>query len=113
MLNEDFESDKCSRARIARFTAMVGQYSALCIASGVRTQELWTAFMSTMSLNQSAMVKDAQDTLTGKASMHGLDAQAGSSLSLPAPPSAPPAAPAAAESEPAAGGMFGGSNVDL
>jgi hypothetical protein len=64
---------------------MVGQYAALCIASGARTQELWTAFMATMGLNQGIMVKDAQDTLTGKASMHGLDAIAGSPLSLPAP----------------------------
>jgi len=79
------ESDKCSRARNARFVAMVGQYAALCIASGARTQELWTAFMATMGLNQGIMVKDAQDTLTGKASMHGLDAIAGSPLSLPAP----------------------------
>jgi hypothetical protein len=30
------EADRMSRTRIDRFTAMVGQYAALCIASGVR-----------------------------------------------------------------------------
>ena len=79
------ESDKCARARVARFIAMTGQYAALCIASGVRSQELWTSFMSSMALEQNTQVTDAQSTLTGASSMHGLDAVAGSPNSLHVP----------------------------
>ena len=79
------ESDKCARARVARFIAMTGQYAALCIASGVRSQELWTSFMSSMGLEQNTQVTDAQSTLTGASSMHGLDAVAGSPNSLHVP----------------------------
>ncbi len=79
------ESDKCARARVARFIAMMGQYAALCIASGVRAQELWTSFMSAMELEQNTQVTDAQSTLTGASSMHGLDAVAGSPNSLHVP----------------------------
>ena len=32
--------------------AMAGQYAALCIASGVRTQELWSMFLTNMELDQ-------------------------------------------------------------
>ena len=39
------EADRINRTRIDRFTAMAGQYAALCIASGVRTQELWSGFL--------------------------------------------------------------------
>lgn len=52
----------------------VGQFAALCIASGVRGQELWTGFLAGMELNQEAMVRDAQATLTALMSMHALDA---------------------------------------
>jgi hypothetical protein len=64
---------------------MTGQYAALCIASGVRSQELWTSFMSSMGLEQNTQVTDAQSTLTGASSMHGLDAVAGSPNSLHVP----------------------------
>ena len=67
---------------------MAGQYSALCIASGVRSQELWGNFLHAMALDQNAMVAEAQATLTGQTSMHGIDAVAGSNVSLPAPSSA-------------------------
>jgi len=82
------ESDKNSRARNVRVVAMAGQYSALCIASGVRSQELWGNFLHAMALDQNAMVAEAQATLTGQTSMHGIDAVAGSNVSLPAPSSA-------------------------
>ena len=87
------ESDKNSRARIVRLVAMAGQYAALSIASGVRTQELWGKFLTSMELDQNAMVSDAQATLTGQTSMHGLDAVAGSNVSLPVPSAALTGAP--------------------
>lgn len=52
---------------------MAGQFAALCIASGVRGQELWTSFLGGMELNSEAMVRDAQATLTSLSSMHSLD----------------------------------------
>jgi len=79
------ESDKCSRSRLARFVAMVGQYAALSIASGSKNTELWTKFLAVMELSQNNMITDAQATLTGSSSMHGMDCIAGSNLSLPAP----------------------------
>lgn len=79
------ESDKNSRARTARIIAMAGQYAALCIASGVRTQELWSGFLASMELDQNTQVTDAQATLTGQTSMHGMDAIAGTPISLPIP----------------------------
>jgi hypothetical protein len=113
---------------------MAGQYSALCIASGVRSQELWGNFLHAMALDQNAMVAEAQATLTGQTSMHGIDAVAGSDVSLPAPSSAlaggavsypsgaaavaasparaaaaPPAAPTAAPA--ASGALFVGSSA--
>jgi PX domain len=78
------EADRVTRTRIGRFVAMVGQYSALCIASGVRSQELWTTFLQNMELDQAVMVQDAQGTLTGQSSMHSLDAT-GASVSLTLP----------------------------
>lgn len=69
----NIEADRVSRVRVERMIAMSGQYAALCIASGVRAQELWSNFLGSMELDQSAMVHDAQDTLTGKSSMHTLD----------------------------------------
>lgn len=128
------ESDKNARARTARFIAMAGQYAALCIASGVRSQELWAGFLQTMELDQNAMVTDAQATLTGQTSMHGMDAIAATPISLPVPTSvltasvassrgpvlssgagASPSKPAAAAYEPApaaasGGAMFSGSS---
>jgi hypothetical protein len=77
------ESDKISRARTVRVIAMVGQYAALSIASGVRSQELWASFLGSMELDQNTMVSDAQATLTGQTSMHGLDAVPGATISLP------------------------------
>jgi len=78
------EADRVSRARIDRALAMFGQYSALCIASGVRTQELWAGYLTANELDQAAMVADAQSTLTGQMSMHALDATGPSAtLALP------------------------------
>jgi hypothetical protein len=68
------EADRLARTRVERLLAMTGQFAALCIASGVRGQELWTGFLGSMSLSQEAMVRDAQATLTGLMSMHALDA---------------------------------------
>jgi len=108
---------------------MTGQYAALCIASGVRSQELWTSFMSSMSLEQNTQVTDAQATLTGASSMHGLDAVAGTPNSLHVPtlvlhgaafkptgtPVAAPPPPAAAAPAPSApapeAAMFSGSSA--
>ncbi|RYG40409.1 hypothetical protein EON68_04285, partial [archaeon] len=78
------ETDRLSRIRSERLIAMAGQFAALCIASGVRTQELWTGFLGAMRLNQEDMVRDAQATLTGMSSMHSLDAT-GSAIALPVP----------------------------
>jgi PX domain len=68
------EAERLARTRVDRIVAMAGQFAALCIASGVRGQELWTAFLGGMELNQEAMVRDAQSTLTSLMSMHALDA---------------------------------------
>jgi hypothetical protein len=81
------EADRFSRARTARFVAMTGQYSALCIASGVRSQELWSGFLQSMELDQNAMVADAQATLTQQTSIHAIDATPGAFVSLPVPSS--------------------------
>lgn len=81
------ESDRFARARTARFVAMVGQYSALCIASGVRSQELWASFLTSMELDQNSMVADAQATLTQQTSIHAIDATPGAFVSLPVPTS--------------------------
>src|SRR4051794_20033498 len=73
-----------SPAGITRCIAMFGQYAALCIASGVRTQELWTGYLSANELDQAQLVADAQATLTGQMSMHALDATGpAASLMLP------------------------------
>jgi len=68
------EADRLARTRVHRIISMTGQYAALSIASGVRSQELWTSFLGTMGLDQSVMVSDAQRTLVGTMSMHTLDA---------------------------------------
>lgn len=68
------EGARLARARVERLLAMTGEFAALCIASGVRSQELWTGFLGGMGLGQEAMVRDAQATLTGLMSMHSLDA---------------------------------------
>ena len=68
------EAGRLARARVERLLAMTGEFAALCIASGVRSQELWTGFLGAMGLGQEAMVRDAQATLTGLMSMHSLDA---------------------------------------
>jgi hypothetical protein len=68
------EGDRLARIRIDRVVAMAGQFAALSIASGVRGQELWTSYLTTMDLNQEAMVRDAQQTLMALMSMHALDA---------------------------------------
>jgi hypothetical protein len=73
-------TDKCSRSRLARFVAMTGQYSALCIASGHKCAEVWTKCVAAMGLNQNTLITDAQATLTGVSSMHGMDAVAGSTF---------------------------------
>lgn len=81
------EADKLSRARVTRFIAMVGQYAALSIASGVRLQEIWTNFLGTMQLDQNTQVADAQATLTGQSSIHAIDSAPGSTPSLHIPTS--------------------------
>jgi len=68
------EADKSARVRVARLVAMTGQFAALSMASGVRAQELWTGFLAAMSLDQAAMVADAQRTLVGAVSLHSFDA---------------------------------------
>jgi hypothetical protein len=78
------EADRGARARVDRFVAMTGQFSALCIASGVRSQELWAGFLSAMDLDQAAMVADAQATLTNQVTMHTMDAL-GATAHLPLP----------------------------
>lgn len=70
----NIEGERIARTRIDRMVAMAGQFAALSIASGVRAQELWTSFLSSMELNQEAMVRDAQTTLMALMSMHALDA---------------------------------------
>ena len=70
---------------MARLIAMSGQYAALSIASGKKTAELWEKFLGAMRLDQNAQITDAQGTLTGASSMHGLDTVPGSNLSLPVP----------------------------
>jgi hypothetical protein len=117
------EADKNSRARTARIIAMAGQYAALCIASGVRTQELWSSFLTSMELDQNVCVTDAQATLTGQTSMHGMDAVSGAPIALPIPTStlagksfavaASPARAAAPSTVPAASGgaLFSGSSA--
>jgi hypothetical protein len=70
----NIEGERLARIRIDRVVAMAGQFAALSIASGVRGQELWTSYLTTMDLNQEAMVRDAQQTLMALMSMHALDA---------------------------------------
>jgi len=70
----NIEGERLARTRIDRVVAMAGQFAALSIASGVRGQELWTAYLSSMELNQEAQVRDAQQTLMALMSMHALDA---------------------------------------
>ena len=121
------EADRVSRGRIDRALAMFGQYSALCIASGVRTQELWSGYLSANELDQATMVADAQATLTGQMSMHALDATGpsatlalpssrlgpgGGTIRLPAgagggAPAEPVAAKSAPDGAPASGGAGG------
>lgn len=68
------EAERLARTRVDRIVAMAGQFAALCIASGVRGQELWSSFLAAQELDQAAMVRDAQATLTSQMSMHALDA---------------------------------------
>ena len=102
------ECDKVSRARTDRLVAMTGQFAALGIASGVRTQELWTSFLGAMDLDQATCVSDAQATLTGQSAMHKLDTlPTPNNFALPSPASqasGAQAVPAPAAAQPAAGG---------
>lgn len=102
------EADRLARTRIERILAMTGQFAALCIASGVRGQELWTGFLGDMDLNQDAMVRDAQATLTGATSLHSLDAT-GPAVAYVLPSFALAGGPATVSI--AKGGMVGGGGA--
>jgi hypothetical protein len=105
------EGERLARTRVDRIVAMAGQFAALCIASGVRGQELWTGFLSSMELNQEAMVRDAQATLTSLMSMHALDAT-GPAVAYVLPGSvAADAAPIAINSAGAGAGGSGHSSI--
>lgn len=67
------EGARISRIRVERFHAMLCQYAALNIASGVRLQEIWSNYLAASGVDQSACVRDAQATLVGSTSMHTLD----------------------------------------
>eukprot|EP01138_Halocafeteria_seosinensis_P014438 gb/GECG01014739.1/.p1 GENE.gb/GECG01014739.1/~~gb/GECG01014739.1/.p1 ORF type:complete len:517 (+),score=91.25 gb/GECG01014739.1/:1-1551(+) len=85
------EAAKVCRARVQNLTSTFGQFAALNMASGERTQTLWQTLMSDLQLDSEAMVARAQSTLTGD----GLSETDGG---LPGPPSGTSSGGAAASS---------------
>lgn len=93
------EARKLSRTRLEKLTSIFGQYAALGIASGAKTQELWTTLLGALELDEASMVTAAQSTLSGTSAddatpVHVLvapvaNAAVGAAVTAPAAPAAP------------------------
>jgi len=62
-----FEAARNSRARLANIKNMIGQYATLGIASGERTQQVWSVLLLDAGLDQASMLARAQAILQSKA----------------------------------------------
>lgn len=98
----NYEAQRNCQARLDNIKAMLGQYATLGIASGERTQQVWTTLLHDAGLDQATMLARAQAVLQGKAvpvELGGLPGPAtGGSVPAPAPAAAATAATAAGDS---------------
>lgn len=60
------EAAKVSRARVQNIRSTMGQFAALNVASGERTQTLWQTLIGDLNLDSDSMVHRAQETLQGR-----------------------------------------------